>query len=98
MVMSSSSFHNCSRSAFELGQFGLGQLAHLGIVAGGHFGRFGDLLVELLEAAILGGQLGQRAVLARDGRHLRRIGLHRRIEHLPFQLLEAAEFFFQHFA
>ena len=82
----------------QRGQFGFGQAAHFGILAGGHFGRFGNLLIELLEAAILVGQLGQRAVFARDRRHQRRIRLHRRIEQLLFQLLETLEFFFQHFA
>ena len=53
----------------QRGQLGLGQLAHLGVLAGDHFLGFGDLLVELLEAAILRGQLGQRAMLARGGGH-----------------------------
>ena len=79
----------------QLGQFGLGQLAHLRVGALEHLRGFGDLGVELLEAAILGGQLGQRAVLAGDHRHSRRIGQHLGIDELPFQFLEAGEGLFQ---
>ena len=42
-VISSSSFHSASRSLAQLRQLGLGQLAHLGVVAVDHLLRFGDL-------------------------------------------------------
>ena len=70
-VRSSSSFHSASRSVAQLRQLGLGQLAHLGVVAVDHLLGFGDLAVELLEPAILLGQLAERAVLAGDGRDAR---------------------------
>ena len=53
-------------------QLGLGQLAHLEVVAVDHLLGFGDLAVELFEAAVLLGELGERAVLAGDGRDPRR--------------------------
>ena len=79
----------------QLGQLGLGQLAHLGVGALDHLERLGDLAVELLEAAILRGQLGQRAMLAGDRTHPVRIGEHRRIDELAFQFLEAGQFLFE---
>ena len=63
-VRSSSSLHSCSRWRGELGQLGLGQLAHLGVVAVDHLLGFGDLAGDLLELAVLLGQLAERAVLA----------------------------------
>ena len=93
MVMSSRSFQRLSRSALSCGQLGLGQFAHVGVGPLDHLQGVADLVVEILEAAILGGQLGQRAVLARHGRQAGRIGQHLGIDELPFQLLEAAEFF-----
>ena len=57
-----------SRSALSCGQFGLGQLAHVGVGPVDHLQGVADLGVEVLEAAVLRGQLGQRAVLARHGR------------------------------
>ena len=79
----------------EPGQFGLGQFAHVGIVALEHLDGVADLGVEILEAAVLRGQLGQRTVLAGRGRQLGRIGQHLGIDELPFQFLETAEFFVQ---
>ena len=48
----------------EFRQLGLGQLAEFEVGAFEHGHRVGDLRVEFLEVAVLGGQLGQRAVLA----------------------------------
>ena len=94
-VMSSSSFQSASRSAFSSGSSASASWRISGSSPCEHLRGLGDLGVELLEAAVLGGQLGQRAVLAGDGRHPRRIGQHRRIDELPFQLLEAGEVLFQ---
>ena len=69
----------------QLGQLGLGQLAHLGVVAVDHLLGFGDLAVELLEPAILLGQLAERAVLAGDGRDARRIRQHLGIDEVCFR-------------
>ena len=75
-VRSNSSLHSASRSVAKLRQLGLGQLAHLGIVAVDHLLRFGDLAGDLLELAILLGQLAERAMLAGDGRDARGIRQH----------------------
>ena len=82
----------------ERRQFGFGQLAEVRVFAGEHFLRLGDLLVELLEAAILGHQLGQRTMLARHEGHTAGACLHRRVHELPLEFLEAGQFFFQHLA
>ena len=79
----------------QLGQLPFGQLAQLGVVPLEHLQGVADLGVEALEAAVLGGQLGQRAVLAHHGRQPGRIGQHLRIGELPFEFLEAGEFFVQ---
>ena len=91
MVMSSSSIQIFSRSSLSLRQFGLGQLAHVGIGAFDHLHGFADLLVELLEVPILRRQLGQRAMLAVDGRRALGIGQHLGIDKQPLQLLESLQ-------
>ena len=58
----------------EFGKFGLGQFAHVGVRPLDHLHRVADLGVEILEAAILLGQLAQRAVLSRRGGQPRGIG------------------------
>ena len=80
----------------QLGQLGLGQLR----AARGRRPAASPLAsaiwaFEFLEAAVLRGRLGQRAVLAGDGRHPRRTGQHLGIEQQPFQFLEASEVLFQ---
>ena len=60
-----------SRSAFSPGSSASASSRISGSGSATIFRGFGDLGVELLEAAILGRQLGQRAVLAGDGRDLR---------------------------
>ena len=79
----------------QLRQLGLGQLAHLGVVAVDHLLRFGDLAGDLLELAILLGQLAERAMLAGDGRDARRIRQHLGIDEVLFELLEAGQFLFE---
>ena len=93
MVMSSRSFQSASRSAFSSGSSASASSRMSGSAPLSHFQGLADLVVELLEAAILRGQLGQRAVLAGDGRQPGRIGQHLGIDELSLQLLEAAEFF-----
>ncbi len=91
-VSSNSSLHNALALGAQLRQLGLGQLAHLGIVAVDHLLGFGDLPGDLLELAILLGELAERAVLASDGRDARRIGQHLGIDEVIFELLEAGQF------
>ena len=79
----------------QVGQLRLGQLAKLGIVAVEHLQGLGDLSVEALEAAVLGGHLGQRAVLAVHGRLPGRVGQHGGVQQQPLQFLEAGKGFFQ---
>ena len=79
----------------QLRQLGLGQLAHLGVVAVDHLLRFGDLAGDLLELAILLGQLAERAMLAGDGRNARGIRQHLGIHEVAFELLEAGQFLFE---
>ena len=76
----------------ELRQLGLGQLAHVGVVAVDHLLGFGHLRVDLLELAILLGQFAERAVLAGDGRDARRIRQHLGVDEVVFELLEAGQF------
>ena len=66
-----------------------------GVVAVDHLLRFGDLVVELLEPAILLGQLAERAVLAGDGRDARRIRQDLGVHEVCFELLEAGQFLFE---
>ncbi len=77
----------------ELRKLGLGQLAHLEIIALGHLHGVANLPVELLEAAILRGQLVQRPVLAHHRRQSGRIGQHFRIDELSLQLFETGKLF-----
>ena len=53
----------------QLWQLRFGQLAHLGVVAVDHLLGFSNLLVDLLELAILLGELAERTMLAGDGRN-----------------------------
>ena len=82
----------------ELVDLRLGQLAHVGVAFGGHLTRLGDLVVHLFEAAVLGGELGQRTLLAGHGRKTRGVGQDLGVDHLPLQLLEPGELFFQEVA
>ena len=68
MVRSRSSFQQRSRSAFSSGSSASANCRSSGSSPSAHLLGLGDLRVELLEAAVLGGQLGQRAVLAGHGR------------------------------
>ncbi len=82
----------------QLGQFGFGHFSQLKILALDHRLRLGDLPIERFEAAILLGQAAERAVLARSGGDLSRIAQHVGVDELPFQIFEAGQFLFEHFA
>ncbi len=58
----------CFAFIAQLRHLGFGQLAHFRIVTVDHLLRFGHLAVELLELAILFGELAERTMLAGDGR------------------------------
>jgi hypothetical protein len=79
----------------ELGELRLGELAHVGVFAGRHLARFDDLLAEVLERPVLARELGQRPVLARGRRQLRRVGQHALIAQVALELLEPGELRFK---
>ena len=82
----------------QFGQLRFGQFPQVWIIAGRHFCGFADLLVDFPKLAVLVGQFHQRTVFACHGRQSLGIGEHLRIAHGLLQLLEASEFFVQHFA
>ncbi len=92
MVRSSSSFHSASRSSRSSGSSASASSRISASSPSIICWASAIWRVELLEAAILLGQLAQRAVLAGDGRDARGIGQHLGIDEVAFELLEAGQF------
>ena len=80
------------------GQLGLGQLAHVEVVALGHLAGFGDLDVQLLEPPILRREPVKRTMLADRGGKLRRIAEDDGVDELALEFLETVESFFEEIA
>ena len=79
----------------QAGQFRLGQLLQVLIVAGSHLDMLGNLALKRHELAILERQTRERAMLAGHCRQPRLIGEHHRINKGAFEFLEPGKLGFE---